>query len=121
MAGKSKESKNGKTAEGAFPRRFGVVLEDIDSKLGLVAEGHQALEKKIDENHREFREFRSEINYKFEMVFDELHLIRNDLKVKVSRDEFFSVGKARNSIGKKKAINESALCKKKNRKRIFAR
>ncbi|MEK7520563.1 MAG: hypothetical protein AAB560_00600 [Patescibacteria group bacterium] len=93
MAGKSKESKNGKTAEGAFPRRFGVVLEDIDSKLGLVAEGHQALEKKIDENHREFREFRSEINYKFEMVFDELHLIRNDLKVKVSRDEFLALEK----------------------------
>ena len=69
-------------------RHFGVVLEDIDSKLDLVLEGHQALDVKIDKNHQEFQEFRSEVNYKFEIVFDELHLIRNELKEKVSRDEF---------------------------------
>ncbi|MCL5071661.1 MAG: hypothetical protein M1308_12325 [Actinobacteria bacterium] len=69
-------------------RHFGVVLEDIDSKLDLVVEGHKALDIKIDENHEEFREFRKEVNYKFELVFDELHLIRNELKEKISRDEF---------------------------------
>ncbi len=60
-------------------RRSGVVLEDIDSKLDLVVEGHKALDTKIDKHHEEFREFRSEVNYKFGLVFDELHLIRNEL------------------------------------------
>ncbi len=81
---------------------FGVILEHIDSKLDLVVEGHQALDKKIDKNHLEFQEFRNEVNYKFELVFgefdeidaqfnnvkDELHIIRNELKEKVGRDEF---------------------------------
>jgi len=67
---------------------FGVVLEDIDSKLDLVIEGHRALDIKIDKHHEEFREFRKEVDYKFGIVFDELHLIRNELKEKVSRDEF---------------------------------
>lgn len=69
-------------------RHSGVVLVDIDAKLDLVLEGHTALDSKIDRNHEEFREFRKEVNYKFEVVFDELHLIRNELKEKVGRDEF---------------------------------
>ena len=40
-------------------------MEDIDSKLDLVLEGHRALDVKIDKNHEEFREFRKEANYKF--------------------------------------------------------
>lgn len=51
-------------------RHFGVVLENIDSKLDLVVEGHQALDKKIDSNHQEFQEFRKEVDYKFEVVFE---------------------------------------------------
>lgn len=66
----------------------GVILEDIDSKLDLVLEGHRALDIKIDKNHEEFREFRKAVDYKFEVVFDELHIIRNELKEKVGRDEF---------------------------------
>lgn len=69
-------------------RQFGVVLENIDSKLDLVVEGQKGLDKKIDKNHEELKEFRSEVNYKFEVVFDELRLIRNELKEKVGRDEF---------------------------------
>jgi tetrahydromethanopterin S-methyltransferase subunit G len=69
-------------------RHFGVILEDIDSKLDLVVERQQVLDKKIGRNHEEFQEFRSEVNYKFEIVFDELRLIRNELKEKVGRDEF---------------------------------
>ena len=65
--------------------RKGVVLEDIDSKLDLVIEGQQGLQKQITDNHEEFREFRQEVHQKFEIVFDELHLIRNDLKEKVGR------------------------------------
>lgn len=69
-------------------RHFGVVLEDIDSKLDLVVEGVGILDKKINRHYGEFQEFRKEIDYKFELVFDELHLIRNELKEKVGRDEF---------------------------------
>ncbi len=69
-------------------RRFGVVLENIDSKLDLVVEGQEALSEKMDKNHQEFKEFRDEVNYKFEVVFDELRIIRNELKEKISRDEF---------------------------------
>ena len=74
-------------------RRFGVILEDMDDKLNLIIDGHQALNKKIDNNHKEFQEFRGEVNYKFGVVFDELHLIRNELKEKVSRDEFIVLEK----------------------------
>ena len=113
-------------------RHFGVVLENIDSKLDLVVEGHQALDRKIDNKHTEFKEFekvvnykfevliegvktldkkvdrhygefqefRQEVDYKFEIVFDkfddvtdELRIIRNELKEKVSRDEFILLEK----------------------------
>ena len=69
-------------------RRFGVVLENIDSKLDLVVEGHRVLDKKIDKVDEKLEDFRNEVNYKFDVVFDELHLIRNELKEKVGRDEF---------------------------------
>jgi len=69
-------------------RHFGVVLEDIDSKLDLVVEGHQGLDKKIEDFRKEVGERFNEMDYKFEIVFDELHLIRNELKEKVGRDEF---------------------------------
>jgi len=76
-------------------RHLGVVLEDIDSKIDLVVEGVGTLDKKVDKHHEEFQEFRkevgkrfNEVDYKFELVFDELHLIRNELKEKVGRDEF---------------------------------
>ncbi len=73
-----------------FPseRRFGVILEDIDSKLDLVVEGHKGLDKKIDIVDKKVNDLHEEMNYKFEIVFDELHLIRNELKEKVGRDEF---------------------------------
>jgi len=74
-------------------RHFEVILEDIDSKLDLVIEGHRALDIKIDKNHEEFREFRKEVDYKFELTFDELRLIRNELKEKVGRDEFILLEK----------------------------
>lgn len=69
-------------------RHFGMVLESVDSKLDLVVEGHQVLDKKIDKLHGEMNERFKAVDYKFEMVFDELRLIRNELKEKVGRDEF---------------------------------
>ncbi|MEK7634677.1 MAG: hypothetical protein AAB396_02245 [Patescibacteria group bacterium] len=74
-------------------RHFGVILENIDSKLDLVVEGVETINKKVDKHYGEFQEFRKEIDYKFDAVFDELHLIRNDLKEKVGRDEFIVLEK----------------------------
>lgn len=81
--------------------RLGVIVENMDSKIDLVLEGHKALDIKIDKNHEEFREFRKEVNYKFEIVFDELRLIRNELKEKVGRDEFTVLEKRVASLEKK--------------------
>jgi len=118
-------------------RHFGVILEDIDSKLDLVVEGQGALDVKIDKVDEKLEDFKKEVNYKFDIVFekfdevdqkfdkvdqkfdevdqkfdkvdqrfdevdqrfdevdqrfdevtDELHVIRNELKEKVGRDEF---------------------------------
>ncbi len=69
-------------------RQTGVLLEDLDSKLDRLVEGQQGLDRKIDKNHEEFREFASEVSFKFDAVFDELRIIRNELKEKVSREEF---------------------------------
>ena len=81
-------------------RHFGVLLENMDSKFDLMLEGQQALDKKIDKNHQELREFRGEVDYKFGIVFeklesidDELKIIRNELKEKVGRDEFLTLEK----------------------------
>ena len=74
-------------------RHFGVVLEDIDSKLDLVVEGHRVFDKKIDKVDEKVDNLKNEMNYKFEIVFDELHLVRNDLKEKVGRDEFILLEK----------------------------
>ncbi len=81
---------------------FEVVLEDIDSKLDLVVEGHRGLDKKIDIVDKKVDDLHKEMDYKFEIVFekfdevdaqfnnvkDELYIIRNELKEKVGRDEF---------------------------------
>lgn len=74
-------------------RHFGVVLENIDSKLDLVVEGHQVLDKKIDKIDEKVENLKEEMSHKFEIVFDELHLIRNELKEKVGRDEFIFLEK----------------------------
>ena len=66
----------------------GTLIEHFDSKLDLVVEGHGALDKKIDKVGGKLDDLRKEMDYKFDIVFDELHLIRNELKEKVGRDEF---------------------------------
>jgi len=87
------EKKTNKKQLSPSERHFGVVLEDIDSKLDLVVEGVETVDKKIDRHYGEFQEFRKEVDYKFEIVFDELRLIRNELKEKVDRDEFILLEK----------------------------
>lgn len=114
----TKETKNKKIKKAAIPNgRFGVVLESIDSKLDLVVEGHKALDGKIDKNQEKFIEFRQEVNYKFDIAFEkfvdidgklgsiesELHIIRNDLKEKVGRDEFTLLEKRVATLERKKS------------------
>ncbi len=53
----------------------------------------EIIDKKVDRHYGEFQEFKKEVDYKFDAVFDELHLIRNELREKVSRDEFIVLEK----------------------------
>jgi len=89
--------KVGKINEGGERDKFTVVLEGVDSKLDLVVEGLKILDHKIDKVEdkleTKLEDFRKEVDYKFEIVFDELHLIRNELKEKVGRDEFILLEK----------------------------
>ena len=54
-------------------RHFGVLLESMDSKIDILVDGHQALNKKIDKNHQEFQEFREEANFKFKIITETLN------------------------------------------------
>ena len=83
-------------------RYFGVILESMDSNIKSLLDGHQALYKKIDNLKENVDERFKEVNYKFDVVFDELHLIRNDLKEKVSRDEFVFLEKRVTALEKTK-------------------
>ena len=80
----TKQSKDKKIEE----RYFGVILENMDSKLDLLVEGRQVSDKKIDRVDGKVDDFRKGVDYKFEVVFDELRIIRNELKEKVGREEF---------------------------------
>lgn len=66
----------------------GVLLEDLDHKLDLVLDGHAALDKKIDKVDYKVDDLKRDMNFKFGVVLDTLTIIRNELKEKVSRDEF---------------------------------
>lgn len=83
--------------------RKGVLMEDLDSKLDLILEGQSALSARIDALEAKFGDLREEMNYKFDAVFEELHNIRNELKSKVSRDEFIVLEKRVMMLEKKSA------------------
>ena len=74
-------------------RYFGVLLESMDSKIDILVDGHKNLNEKIGRVEENLGEFRREVDYKFEVVFDELLLIRNEFKEKVGRDEFLVLEK----------------------------
>lgn len=86
MKKNAKIKNNGKHYEGAL-------LESMDSKIDFLVDGHKILNEKIDKHYNEFKDFEKVVDYKFGMVFDELHLIRNELKEKVGRDEFILLEK----------------------------
>ncbi len=70
-----KIKKNQKKELSQTERHFGVILENIDSKMDLVVEGVGILDKKVDRIDNKVYDLRKEMDYKFEIVFDELHLI----------------------------------------------
>lgn len=72
---------------------FGVLLENMDSKIDTVLEGHSVLDKKIDNLGKDMNKRFNEVDYKFEITFGELRLIRNELKEKIGRDEFIFLEK----------------------------
>lgn len=91
-----------KTDLSATERHFGVVLEDIDSKMDLVLEGHQALDikfsKKIDKVDEKLEDIGEKIDIHTEMIGSmatdieiiksDVEFIKNSLKKKVDIDEF---------------------------------
>ncbi|MBU2109903.1 hypothetical protein KKB71_03065 [Patescibacteria group bacterium] len=93
--------KNKKNLNNTEKRYTNVLLENMDSKIDVLLEGHQVLDGKIEKVDKKIEDFREEVNYKFETVFDELRLIRNELKEKVGRDEFFVLEKRVAALEKK--------------------
>jgi GTP-binding protein EngB required for normal cell division len=113
---KNQKTKNQKKELSQIERHFGVILENIDSKMDLVVEGRKALDKKIDKVDEKLEDFKKEVDYKFEIVFEkfdevdkrfdevtgELRVIRNELKEKVDRDEFILLEKRVAALEKSK-------------------
>lgn len=48
------------------------LLESMDSKIDAVLEDRKTLNEKIDRHYEEFKEFRSEMNYKIEVFAGEI-------------------------------------------------
>lgn len=48
-------------------RRLGVMIESVEHKVDLIAEGHMVLDAKIDNVDRKLEEFRDEVNLKFSL------------------------------------------------------
>ncbi|MBU3925783.1 hypothetical protein KJ763_01275 [Patescibacteria group bacterium] len=95
----NKKNKKDLNNEGRYTN---VLLENMDSKIDIILEGHHILDKKIDDLKIGIDESFNEVDYKFETVFDELRLIRSELKEKVGRDEFFVLEKRVSALEKKR-------------------
>lgn len=77
------KTKNKKTKTKLKPlseNQFGVILEDINSKVGLILEGHSALNQKIDDFKEEFVEFKQDTESNFKTIFKYLSSIDDELK-----------------------------------------
>ena len=82
---KKSEPENGIVRE---IRKLGVVLEHVDSKVDQLAEGQQGLQEQIKIVDGKVEDLRGEMDYKFEVVFEEFEKIHVELKQKVDRSEF---------------------------------
>ena len=68
---------------------FEVLLEDIDKKFALVLEGHDALNKKIEDTANESRERDEHLEFLIHTVDGKVDVYRKELKAEISgvRDE----------------------------------
>lgn len=94
-----KRNKKDSSNEGRYTN---VLLENMDSKIDVLLEGHQVLDGKIERVDKKVDILKEDMDYKFETVFDELRLIRNELKEKVDRDEFLVLEKRVAALEKKR-------------------
>lgn len=102
-------------------RHFGVVLEHIDSKLDLVVEGHQELDKKIEKVDEKIENFRQEVNFKFKIVQETLDshtqtldshtqmIAKNTENIEIIKSD---IGFIKNSLKKKVDIDEFSVLEK---------
>ncbi|MBI4691825.1 MAG: hypothetical protein HY773_00020 [Candidatus Terrybacteria bacterium] len=70
-----------------------VLLEDINSKFDFLVDSHQFLNQKVDTLDQKVDALDFSLNQKIDVIAEEIHLIRNDLKEKISRDEFILLEK----------------------------
>lgn len=65
-------------------RHFGVLKEDLDQKIGLIAEQHGSIMTKLDSHSEMIASMKEDM----EIVKINVELIKNSLKRKVDIDEF---------------------------------
>lgn len=92
---KQKVNKKPKTTES----QFGVILEDINSKLNLLVEGHQSLDSKVEslddrlgKFQEEMYEFRNETGNNFKTVLR--YLMRIDEEIVSIKSEISELKKS---------------------------
>jgi len=68
-------------------RKEGVLLEDLDSKLDLVLDGHKLLDRKIDGLGKELQEFKKDTKYKLDLIVKEIKEIKDKLDKVIYRPE----------------------------------
>jgi chromosome segregation ATPase len=88
---------------------LGVLLENMDSKIDLILESHSALNKRIGDNHEEFREFCEENNHKFKIIIGKFSEMDRrfdgiDANLKVALEYLFRIDEEIQDI--KKEITE---------------
>lgn len=83
LSKKEKVSKNERTRD-----QYTVVLENIQSDFKVFGEHLELVEQKLDAHIIQTHESFERMSQEFEFIKTELGIIRNDLKEKVSREEF---------------------------------
>ena len=66
------------------PEEVGMLLEDIDSKVSVIAESHTTLNKKVDVLTKKVDGIAEDVG----VIKLDIEFIKNELKNKVNRNEF---------------------------------
>ncbi len=65
----------------------------MGAKLDHVVEGQRGIQAQVEKVDQKVDDVLKEMDYKFGVAFDELHLIRSELGEKIGRDEFIVLEK----------------------------